>query len=603
MSQASFSSLGEFVADFGVGLITVEPAEKVRTGPSRSGQPTVERSQPIAEGGRNNALTSIAGRMRRMGATGAELRDSLHEVNEAQVDPPLEDAEVDSIAASVSRYEPSPEGRLLSTLNDVGNAHRFVERFGKALRYVPQRSSWLCWRDGRWRWDETKQVIEAAKCCAHQLQRNAETIADESTRKQIRRFANQSLNLTRLLATVTTASSDHDVVVPLAQLDPDPMLLGVANGYVDLRAGSFHEPDPGVLITHCSPAVYDPNAECPKFLEFLTQVMGGDAEMVAFLQRVAGYALTGRTDEQRMLFFYGGGSNGKSTFVNTLLKLLGEYGAQASQGLLVARRQPRTQTNDLARLYKKRLVVSSEVDEGSFLDEALVKDMTGGEVITARLLYQENFEFRPEFKLIMCGNHRPVIRNHDDGIWRRVVLVPFEIKIASDQRDLELATKLEAELPGILNWAIEGAIAWHESGLKVPEKVARASEAYRGDMDVLADWIAERCDVGEGYVGKASGLWSDYSEWSRSNPVVELKSPSFAAKLAERFKKKRNQDGIVYCGIALKPWPGLDPGIRARVALPAATAAPGVNDKSEKPAGLGGSAASAGGGCVGVQAV
>lgn len=552
MIKNGHDDLCAFADRFGI------PRELVRTALAGSPSPVRQAGRRAADtaaipiGSRNNALTSIAGRQRRVGASEPEILQRLREVNAVQIEFALEDFELAGIARSVSRYPPDPAAQLLDTLNDAGNAQRLLDHCAGTALYVPSRKKWLLWRDGRWTWDDEGAMVETAKQCARHLLMEAAKLNDDSPRKRVRQHADKSLNISRLKAAVDAAMTDERVVTPLGELDADPMQLGVENGHVDLRDGTLHQPDPKALITLTCPIRYDGDAKCPTFLRFVNVAMGGDAEMVAFVQRIVGYALTGRTDEQAIFFFHGGGANGKSTLVNVLIKLLGSYAVQAPPSMLMSHRFGRQQTNDLARLYRKRLLLCSEVDEGSFLDEALIKDLTGGDTVAARFLYGEFFEFRPECKVIMCGNHRPVIRNHDEGIWRRIVLIPFNVTIQKEDRDPDLPSKLVAELPGILNWAIEGARAWQAQGLNLPEKVRQAGSAYREDMDVLGDWIREECVVGPEHQGKASSLWQSYSGWALSNPAVQLSRGAFASKLGERFPRKRDNKGIVYQGIGVK---------------------------------------------------
>lgn len=507
----------------------------------------------IREGSRNSALTSVAGRLRRGGANEAEIFERIHYVNEIAVSPPLDDDEVAAIARSVSRYEPAHWANLATSLHDAGNGERLIERFGKEVRYVPERRKWVVWNGTHWAWDQTGVLMELSKQTAAALTPLADTIQEEQLRKLVRSHAVKSQNVPRLQAAVTAASTAEQIAAPLEQFDADPMVLGVANGYIDLRDGSFHPPDPTRYILRSCPIDHDPNAKCPQFEKFLSTALGGDKELIAFMQRFIGYSLTGLTNEQCLLFLYGKGSNGKSTLVNTVLKLFGELGVQAPPGMLTARKMPRQQTNDLARLHRARLVVCAEVDEGADLDEALVKDLTGGDTIAARHLYAEFFEFQPEFKLIMCGNHRPVIRNQDDGIWRRIMLVPFNVTIRKEDRDPGLAAKLQAELPGVLNWALAGTLAWLKGGLCPPEAVTEASKEYREEMDAFGPWIEAWCEVDPGAEEGAGKLWSSYQMWCMSNPGRRVSHSRFTAQMVTRFERVRRGVGRFYKGLRVKP--------------------------------------------------
>lgn len=512
----------------------------------------VSSTMDIAEGSRHSTLTSIAGRLRRSGADEEGVLAALLQANEDRCMPPLEVEEVEHIAASMMRYpaaHPRPVG-LATT--DTGNGQLFAERHGRDLKYVPELGKWLVWRGSHWDLDKTGEVFERAKDTAKSIFNNAATSESDTVRMALGKHAAQSLNRPRLTAMISMASTERSVVLHMDRLDADDLLLGVKNGVVNLRDGSFRESQREDYLTLRSSTHFDGEATCPTFREFLQRVTGGDVELQSYLQRLAGYILTGSTSEQCFAFLYGHGANGKSTFLDVVMRLCGDYATQTQPETLMARRGGGA-SSDLARLVGKRLVVSNEVREGAHLEENLVKQLVGGDVVTARFLYQEHFEFRPKFKLLIAGNHQPVIKGDDDGIWRRVHLIPFQHTIPEKERDKQLGTKLAAELPGILNWAIEGCLAWQTQGLDAPACISEATKRYRKEMDLLGAWIDQECDVTPGRRTSSRQLYENYRNWCESGGIKPMSMMMFVRKLPTRgFRHDHTRTGNVIVGLTLR---------------------------------------------------
>jgi len=263
------------------------------------------------------------------------------------------------------------------------------------------------------------------------------------------------------------------------------------------------------------PVSYDPDAQCPQWTEFLTDIMCGNADMVSFLQRVVGYSLTGRTTEQCFFILYGTGANGKSVFISVLRNLLGEYAKTAEFSSFIERKND-TVRNDLARLSGARFVVGSEGDAGHALSESVVKSLTGEDTITARYLYKEYFEFVPTFKLFLVTNHKPDIKNQDRGIWRRVYLIPFVKSVLPENQNPHLVEELSAELPGILRWAVDGCRAWQALKLQPPAIVQEATEEYRQDMDILGPFLEECFLRDTDSRTPSSSIYTEYVQWCES---------------------------------------------------------------------------------------
>lgn len=509
-------------------------------------------SSRIPAGKRNGKLAAIAGRLRRNGKSRDEIEGALLHINMAECDPPLEEAEVRKIAESISRYSSGGEMTTEIATSDTGNAQRFVEQHGSDLKFVPEMKKWLVWEDGHWKIDTSNRVIQCAKHTAKSLLSDAAEITSDSGRIALTKHAGQSLNRTRLNSMIALASSEPGVVVHMKELDKDDFMLGTQNGVVDLRSGEFRPARRDDLMTQRCGTPFDPAAKCPTFDAFLDRVTGGDVDLQSYLQRLAGYCLTGDTSEHCFAFLYGHGANGKSTFLDALMRLIGDYASQTQPETLMARRGGGA-NNDLARLVGKRLVVSNEVMEGAHLEENLIKQLSGGDVVTARFLFQEHFEFTPKFKILIAGNHQPVIKGDDDGIWRRIHLVPFVQTIPEKERDKHLGQKLAMELPGILNWAIAGCKEWQANGLSAPKVITDATARYREEMDLLGKWIDEECEVGPGLRYSSRLLYDNYRSWCERGCIKPLSSAMFARKLETRkFRKEHMRSGNFLLGIQLR---------------------------------------------------
>ena len=353
---------------------------------------------------------------------------------------------------------------------------------------------------------------------------------------------------------IELAQSEPALVAQPLQLDANDMLLGVANGVVNLKTGKLHPAQREDLMTMHSPVMFDSAALCPRFLAFIDQVTGGDKQLANYLQRVVGYSLTGMTVEQCLFFLYGKGANGKSTFLNVVKALAGtDLAKQTPSETLMVKRS--SATNDIARLQNVRIAIANEVEDGSLLAESLVKNMTGGEAMAARFHYAEYFEFVPKFKLFIAGNHKPTIRGRDEGIWRRIRLVPFVVTIPPAQRDKHLQDKLFTELPGILNWAIKGCLDWKKSGLKQPQLVTDAVSSYRQEMDLLAAWISDCCIVGAQHEWRSRQAYGSYSTWALGGGYKPMTEGMFSRDLVLTFKKDKRKDANYFEGIAQKPFP------------------------------------------------
>ncbi len=365
------------------------------------------------------------------------------------------------------------------------------------------------------------------------------------------RHVEYSSKAPNLRAMIEMAKSEPGMTVQLSEFDNDPMLLGVTNGVLDLNKGTLLPVSPEVLVSKRCNVSYDPCARCPRFEQFMLEIQP-DADIRAFLQRLAGYYLTGGVNEQMFAFFYGHGANGKSVFIELFGWLLGEYARKIQTEMLMHhQRNPQGPSPDIVSLKGVRLAYANETEEGRRLAEARIKDMTGGDTLTGRVPYgKADITFRPTHKLIIVGNHKPEITDTSFGMWRRVALTPFEQTIPEPDRDPKLLEKLKVEGSGILNWMLAGLRAWQKNGLQTPEKIKAATAAYREEQDILGDWIGENCKTGADCSVQKSSLYADYQEWAKQNGHGIFSQTKLTRKLNERgFRRAADKRTVL--GISL----------------------------------------------------
>jgi len=433
-------------------------------------------------------------------------------------------------------------------LNDYGNALRFHARFKDDLKFVPN-IGWYFWSADHWQKDESGAVIIYASDIQDIIQKEANEEQDEKEAKQVRVFARQSGMLSRLRAMAEIASGMQGICTEPDALDADPFLFACKNGVVDLRTKELIPNRRELLLTKQSPIAYDAAATCPTWDKFLRRIMGDSAELIAFLQRAIGYSMTSDTSEQVMFMLWGSGQNGKSVFIETLAKIFGTYHTATTSDLVLLD-QP-TGENAIARLKGARFVPASEVPENGRFNEARIKQLTGQDTISARYLYKEYFDFRPHFKFWLRCNSRPQISGGDLGIWRRMHCIPFTQTILESEKDKHLAQKLEQELPGILNWAIDGAVKWQEIGLAPPEAVLETVEEYKEDMDTIAQWLSAACIIDPECRVLGASLYESYKAWCEMVGERPLSQRKLMIKIKDKGFKR-----VVYSGA--RYYKGLD---------------------------------------------
>jgi putative DNA primase/helicase len=444
------------------------------------------------------------------------------------------------------RNKSAAEALTSAERNDDGNGHRLLARHGHDLRFSAPENAWYVWGENRWVQDRTKEVFRRAVDTLDATYA-AGYAAGGQKGEALCNHAGRSKQLNRVRAMIEFAGAERDLVLTPDQFDNHPMLLNCANGVVDLTTGELKPHDRALLMTKLAPVGYSETARCPRWLAFLDRIFGGDAELVAYVQRAIGYTLTGDTREQCLHLLHGAGQNGKSTFLELLGTMLGPYAMSVDFSTFLERPATGAAREDLARLRGARFVRSSESGEGKRFNEVLIKSLTGNEVITARFLYQATFEFTPTFKLWFAANHKPVIRGTDYAIWRRMRLIPFTVTIPEEERDADLTAKLRTELPGILAWAVQGCLEWRHSGLNPPASVVAATTEYRSESDVLGAFLEEctTTDAGEQVLFK--DLYAAYGAWCRDGNEHSMTATMLGRRLEERgFTNVRGGHGAKY---------------------------------------------------------
>jgi putative DNA primase/helicase len=554
--------------------------------------------EPIPKGQRNDTLFRLGCGFRARGCTEAVIVAALLEMNATQCQPPLPEEDIRKIAASCAKFAPGttrtdPQHRRNGSpppqatdgaqdateedypYSDAYNALCLVRTHGQDMRYCAPWKSWLTWTGTHWQRDTIDLVLRWQRQTVKALGAQVATLDDDAAKKLMGHIKS-SLNTSRLKAAVDQAHSWEGMTIAHEALDADVWLLNCANGTLDLRTGTLRPHLQSDLLTKCLTIPYDPAATCPTWEAFLWRIMGGsqgkdspdmragelenrrvaDARavaLIAFLRRAIGYSLTGSTREQCLFILHGPTKTGKSTFLATLRALLGPYGQQADMESFMHKEKQEVR-NDLADLAGSRFVCALEGQEGRRLAENLIKQLTGGtDMVKARFLFQEHFTFKPQFKVFLGSNHKPVIKDTDSAIWERVRLVPFTVQIPKEERDKTLDERLQAELSGILNWALHGCLTWQQLGeLQEPEAVVDATATYRSEMDNVARFIEERCLLSPHVRVKAGDLYAAYKKWCEESGEHAITLTAMGKRLDDKGIEKKPSGGSIWrLGIGL----------------------------------------------------
>ncbi len=420
------------------------------------------------------------------------------------------------------------------TLDDTGNAYRFRDRYQRDLRYDFTAKSWLCWTGIRWEPDMSGEVKRRANQLLEEMAEQASDQDDAPLLKHVRKTRASKYKEAMLRESQPLAG----IPILQGQLDTWPALLNVKNGVVNLKSGALEPHKRELYLSMLAPAQYRPDADCPRWLRFLDEVTQGDTELQRYLQRMAGYTLTGATSEQCAFFLYGSGGNGKSVFIDTIKTLLGDYAKTCEPEVLMVKERAGgvNAASELARMKGVRLIATTEPDSGCRIAEGRLKRITGQDTITARRMYEMSFEYKPEFKVWMATNVKPIITGTDEGIWRRVKLVPFTAHIPPERVDKKLGEKLQQESAGILAWMVQGAVDWYHDGLPRCQRVDTAVQDYRSEMDKLGEFVQDCLVTVQGNTLQSAQIYSAYQNWCAQNgeryPVSNRK---LSMELQDRF--------------------------------------------------------------------
>jgi putative DNA primase/helicase len=431
---------------------------------------------------------------------------------------------------------------------DLALGRRLHERHGPNLRFTVERG-WLVWSGRHWQIDD--KGLAVADCAKESAESMFDEIRDAPDQKEAFKLAKLAAQKRAIEAAIWLERSERGVPARLIDFDVDPMILNVRNGIVDLTSGELLTHDKTKLCTMLAGTEFDASATCHRWRQFVGEITGENVPLMDYIQTLCGYLLTASVAEHCMAFFYGLGRNGKSVFQDTIYELLGDYACSSNPELIMARKHQGI-PNDVARLRGKRAVFLNETERGGRFDEAKLKQLTGGDVLNARFLREEFFDFAPTHKLVMRGNYQPRITGTDDGIWSRMRLVPFEQSFVG-REDRGLKDTLLAELPGILNWAIEGCLRWQQEGLVTPQCVLDAVQQYRQESDVLGSFLDEDCVLGKALKCKSSVLYRRYREHCEQSAERAMPAKDFPHELEKRgITKSKSHGTMMFQGIDLR---------------------------------------------------
>lgn len=496
-------------------------------------------------------------------AVKAELAALLKARFKALTGATLTAVEVRNALQGGKKLIPKARGPAKRERTEFGNAERMLDAYGRGLMYVPALGGWFIWTGIYWKQASNVAMEHLAKETIKALPDELKSIDSDTERAEFFKHCGISQKSAMVGSMLMIARSDPRVVVGDDQLDANNWLLGAANGTIDLRTGELLPPDQNHRITVITSTEYDTDAKCPVFEKTILDVFSGSVEMVEFFQRLVGYSLLGKPDEDLLILPYGTGSNGKSTIIGAIRDALGGHARTAPSETFLAS-GPGSAANaggarpDIIRLRGARFVYVTEPDEGSELREGLVKSMTGGESIAARVMYSNAYvEIKPTWSIFMPTNHKPIIKGSDYAIWRRLLPVPFNRNFDKDKsikKDSNRAEKLARELEGILRWCIKGAVSYLDIGLEIPQEVSNAREEYKAEMDLLAEWLDECCELGY-FECSSSDLWESWEYWAKRNGMhLYIKSKTMLTRrLVSKFETKNgNAKKLYFLGIRVK---------------------------------------------------
>ena len=446
--------------------------------------------------------------------------------------------------------------------NDMWNAERLAEQYGEILRFNTN-IGWFIWNGKYWEEDKKESIRILADKAILELYKYKTQIMNkygfESKKyKAFNEWVCKSRNTGRKDNMIKEARHMEQISTLPEAFDQDNFTLNCLNGTLNLNTGKLSPHNKADLITKIIDVTYNPAAKAPTWDKFLHKIFEGNKELIGFIKRAIGYSMTGSIKEQCIFILHGVGKNGKSTFLDTIRSMLGEYTKNANVSVFL--KTEKQNFEEVARLQSARFVTTTEPEEGEQLSESFIKQATGGEPLTARYLYRGSFEFIPKFKIWMGTNHKPKIKGSDLGIWRRIMLIPFSYIVPPEECDPDLVDKLKKELPGILNWAIEGCMEWRKSGLNAPKEVLQATDDYRGEMDLIQLFLDECTERKPDSILKSGDIYRVYEAWCTQNGEYKMSNTKFALKLKERGVKKGRTN-------TMRTWEGIELSKRGKAIL------------------------------------
>jgi putative DNA primase/helicase len=452
--------------------------------------------------------------------------------------------EFQKIVDATRPYEPA---KSIFPLTDTGNAERFAAMNGDKLRYCVESSRWFFWDGCRWDGQSgNEKAAQAAILTVRSIVKDADDVLSKADREKIISWSLSCESQHRLNAMLALSKNLNPIVCHFKDFDRDDYSLNCLNGTIDLKTGIIRDHDPADMITKLCPVKYDPYAQSDSWEVFLDISTEKNKELQDFLQTSIGYALTGDTKEEKMFFIHGPTATGKSSFLEAIKSVFGDYAMTTDFETFIQRKQVGGVRNDIARLAGTRFVLSIEVDEGKELAEGLIKILTGGDTVSARFLYQESFEFVPRCKLWLAANHAPRVSDRDDAIWRRILRVPFIHTVPEGERDPAIKATLRDTAisgPAILAWAVKGCLRWQKDGLKVPDIIRECTEEYRTENDPLKDFFETECQFSPEMFTTVFSMRQHYEAWARNTGIKYTLGPkAFNERLSDKGCEQRTKE-------------------------------------------------------------
>lgn len=503
----------------------------------------------VQEGQRNTRLASHLGRLRREGWEEDPMREEAARWNDQNCDPPLDAEEVQRTVQSILRYDPASA----SELTELGNGKRLAEAYANDIRFTPELG-WMVWNGKNWQEDKKELLLTRfSSQIPERIRQEANLATSLVGQESLRKWARASQTKARIKAAIVLAASIEGISESFERFDQQPTLLAVENGVIDLKNGTFRDPSPEDYITHVAPVRYDPTARAPVWEKVLNRIFAKDAALIGFLQRSAGYWATGLNVHALIWLLYGTGRNGKGVFMNTLSEILGPHVVSSPRETFVLKRNGGGIPNDIARLRGTRICVCNEFPEDRPPDQDLMKQISGGDKLSARFLHKEFADFTATSKLVIVTNNRIVFSSHNDAMWSRLVEIPFTVRIPDEEQDVHLKSKLLDEASGILNWIIAGARGYFKDGLVIPTSVRAATAEARNEIDTVGAFVSEQIRSEKGEKIGASRLYSTYSTWCKLCGRDSVKMATFKKELTSRFHyiQERSSSGQIWRDLAV----------------------------------------------------